>query len=150
MEGAALEGGSMDEKTGKAAPSADDDRSAGELVQQLSEQVSRLVRDELRLAQLEMTRKGKRAGIGLGMAGGGGLIGLFGVGALVACVVLALALTMAAWLAALIAGAGLLLIASGLALLGRRQLQRATPPIPAAAVDSVKADVQEIKERAHP
>lgn len=140
----------MDEKTGKAAPSADDDRSAGELVQQLSEQVSRLVRDELRLAQLEMTRKGKRAGIGLGMAGGGGLIGLFGVGALVACVVLALALTMAAWLAALIAGAGLLLIASGLALLGRRQLQRATPPIPAAAVDSVKADVQEIKERAHP
>jgi hypothetical protein len=57
---------------------------------------------------------------------------------------------MAAWLAALIAGAGLLLIASGLALLGRRQLQRATPPVPAAAVDSVKADVQEIKERAHP
>jgi uncharacterized membrane protein YqjE len=150
MGGAALEGGSMDEKTGKAGPSADDDRSAGELVQQLSEQVSRLVRDELRLAQLEMTRKGKRAGMGLGMAGGGGLVGLFGVGALVACVVLALALTMAAWLAALIAGAGLLLIASGLALLGRRQLQRATPPIPAAAVDSVKADVQEIKERAHP
>jgi uncharacterized membrane protein YqjE len=150
MGGAALEGGSMDEKTGKAGPPADDDRSAGELVQQLSEQVSRLVRDELRLAQLEMTRKGKRAGIGLGMAGGGGLVALFGVGALVACVVLALALTMAAWLAALIAGAGLLLIASGLALLGRRQLQRATPPIPAAAVDSVKADVQEIKERAHP
>jgi uncharacterized membrane protein YqjE len=150
MGGAALEGGSMDGKTGKAGPSADDDRSAGELVQQLSEQVSRLIRDELRLAQLEMTRKGKRAGMGLGMAGGGGLVGLFGVGALVACVVLALALVMAAWLAALVAGAGLLLIASGLALLGRRQLQRATPPVPAAAVDSVKADVQEIKERAHP
>jgi uncharacterized membrane protein YqjE len=140
----------MEENAGKAGPLADGDRSAGELVKQLSEQVTRLVREELRLAQLEMTRKGKRAGMGLGMAGGGGLVAVFGLGALVACAVLALALVMPGWLAALIAGAGLLLIASGLALLGRRQLRRATPPIPAEAVDSVKADVQEIKERAHP
>lgn len=140
----------MDENTGKAGPSAADDRSAGELVTQLSEQASRLLREELRLAQLEMMRKGKRAGRGLGMAGGGGLIAMFGLGALVACVVLALALVVAAWLAALITGAGLLVIASGLALLGRRQLRHATPPIPAEAVDSTKADIQEIKERAHP
>jgi uncharacterized membrane protein YqjE len=143
-------GGSVDENTANAGPPAGDDRPAGELVKQLSEQVSRLVREELRLAQLEMTRKGKRAGLGLGVAGGGGLIAMFGLGALVACVVLALALVMAAWLAALIAGGGLLLIAAGLALLGRRQLRRATPPIPAGAVDSVKADIQEIRERAHP
>lgn len=140
----------MDENTAKADLPAGDDRSAGELVKQLSEQVSRLLREELRLAQLEMTRKGKRAGLGLGMAGGGGLIAVFGLGALVACVVLALALVMAPWLAALIAGGGLLLIAAGLALLGRRQLRRATPPVPAEAVDSVKADIQEIRERAHP
>jgi uncharacterized membrane protein YqjE len=145
----ALKGGSMDENTGKAGPSPDDDRSAGELVKQLSEQVSRLVRDELRLAQLEMMRKGKRAGVGIGMTGGAGLIALYGLGALVACAVVALALVMAAWLAALIAGVALLLIAGGLALLGRRQLQRAVPPVPAEAVESIKADVEEIKGRAH-
>jgi uncharacterized membrane protein YqjE len=98
MGGATRKGGSVDENTAKADLPAGDDRSAGELVKQLSEQVSRLLREELRLAQLEMTRKGKRAGLGLGMAGGGGLIAVFGLGALVACVVLALALVMAPWL----------------------------------------------------
>jgi Putative Actinobacterial Holin-X, holin superfamily III len=137
----------MDESTGAAQPPASDDRPAGELVKQLSEQVSRLVRDELRLAQLEMTRKGKRAGVGIGMAGGGGLIALYGLAALIAGAVIALSLVLAAWLAALIAGAGLLLIAAILALLGKRQLQRATPPVPAGAVGSIKADVEEIKER---
>ncbi len=139
----------MKEDAGAAHPAAADDRPAGELVKQLSEQVSRLVRDELRLAQLEMTRKGKRAGVGIGMAGGGGLIALYGLGALVACAVLALSLVLTAWLAALTAGVALLLTAGTLALLGRRQLQRAIPPVPAAAVDSLKADVEEIKERAH-
>ncbi len=139
----------MEEDAGAAHPAAAGDRPAGELVKQLSEQVSRLVRDELRLAQLEMTRKGKRAGVGIGMAGGGGLVALYGLGALVACAVLALSLVLTAWLAALIAGAALLLIAGVLALLGRRQLQRAIPPVPAEAVDSLKADVKEIKERTH-
>jgi Flp pilus assembly protein TadB len=139
----------MEEDAGAAHPAAADDRPAGELVKQLSEQVSRLVRDELRLAQLEMTRKGKRAGVGIGMAGGGGLVVLYGLGALVACAVLALSLVLTAWLAALIAGAALLLIAGVLALLGRRRLQRAIPPVPAEAVDSLKADVNEIKERTH-
>lgn len=138
----------MDESTGAAQPPAADDRPAGELVKQLSEQVSRLVRDELRLAQLEMTRKGKRAGAGIGLAGGGGLIALYGLGALIASAVVALSLVLAAWLAALIAGAVLLLIAASLALLGKRQLQRATPPVPAGAAGSIKADVKEIKERA--
>jgi Putative Actinobacterial Holin-X, holin superfamily III len=117
-------------------------------VKQLSEQVSRLVRDELRLAQLEMTRKGKSAGAGIGLAGGGGLMALYGLGALIAGAVVALSLVLAAWLAALIAGAVLLLIAAILALLGKRQLQRATPPVPADAAGSIKADVKEIKERA--
>jgi len=73
-----------------------------ELVRQLSEQVSVLVRDELKLAQLEMTRKGKQAGVGAGMLGGGGLIALYGVGCLIACVILALSGVLAAWLSALI------------------------------------------------
>jgi hypothetical protein len=115
----------------------------------MSEQVTRLVRDELRLAQLEMTRKGKRAGLGIGAFGGSGILALYGIGCLLAAAIIALATAVAAWLAALIIGAGLLIISAGAAMFGKAQLGKATPPVPARAVDSVKADVEEIKESAH-
>jgi uncharacterized membrane protein YqjE len=124
------------------------DHSTGELVKQLSEQVSVLVRDELKLAQLEMTRKGKQAGLGVGLFGGSGLVALYGVGCLIACAVIALSGAVAAWLAALIVGVALLAVAATAALTGKARLQRATPPVPEQAVDSVKTDVGEIKERA--
>jgi uncharacterized membrane protein YqjE len=122
--------------------------SAGELVKQLSEQVSVLVRGELKLAQLEMTRKGKQAGIGIGMFGGGGLAALYGLGCLIACVIIAISGVLAAWLAALIVGAALLAVAGIAALMGKRRVQEATPPVPKEAVGSVKTDVEHIKERA--
>ena len=128
-------------------PARTDDRSAGELVRQLSEQVSRLVRDELRLAQVEMTSKGKRAGAGIGMLGGSGVIALYGLGCLLAAAIIALAGAVAAWLAALIVGVAVLLGAAAVALAGRKQLSKAVPPVPEQAVDSVKADVAEIKEK---
>jgi hypothetical protein len=123
--------------------------STGDLVKQLSEQVSRLVRDEFRLAQLEMTRKGQQAGVGAGLLGGSGVIALYAVGCLLAAAIIGLATAVAAWLAALIVGAALLLVAAVSALLGKGRLSRATPPVPQQAVDSVKADVEEIKESAH-
>jgi uncharacterized membrane protein YqjE len=123
--------------------------STGELVKRLSEQVSTLVRDELKLAQLEMTRKGKQAGIGAGMLGGSGLIALYGVGCLLACAILGLSRVLEPWLAALIVGAALLLVSGVAALLGRARLKKAAPLVPAQAADSVKADVNEIRERAH-
>jgi uncharacterized membrane protein YqjE len=132
-----------------AQPTATEERSAGELVKQLSEQVSALVRDELKLAQLEMTRKGKQAGSGAGLLGGGALVALYGIGCLIACVILALSGVVSAWAAALIVGAVLLAIAAVLALLGKGRLRKAAPPVPAQAVDSIKTDVEEIKERAH-
>jgi len=131
-----------------AQPSPGQERSTGELVKALSEQVSALVREELKLAQLEMTRKGKQAGVGVGMLGGSGLIALYGAGCLLACVIIALSGVVAAWLAALIVGAALLAVAAAAALTGKGRLQRATPPVPQEAVGSVKADVEEIKERA--
>jgi hypothetical protein len=124
------------------------ERSAGELVKQLSEQVSVLVRDELRLAQLEMTRKAKQGGAGIGMLGGGGLVALYGVGCLIACAIIAIAGVVAAWAAALIVGAALLAVAAAAALLGKGRLQEATPPVPEEAVGSIKTDVEEIRERA--
>ncbi|HEX4288904.1 MAG TPA: phage holin family protein [Trebonia sp.] len=123
--------------------------STGELVKRLSEQVSVLVRDELKLAQLEMTRKGKQAGIGAGMFGASGLVALYGVGCLLACAILGLSRVLEPWLAALIVGAALLAVSAVAALAGRARLKRSAPLVPAQAADSVKADVNQIRERAH-
>jgi uncharacterized membrane protein YqjE len=124
------------------------DRPIGELVQQMSEQVSRLVREELRLAQLELAQKGKRAGIGVGLFGGSGLLSLYGLAAIIAGVALLLALVLPAWAAALIVGGVLLATAGVFALLGKRQVSQATPPTPQQTIDSVKTDVEVVKERA--
>ena len=139
----------MENETQVTTPARAEDRPAGELVKDLSEQRSRLVRDELRLAQLEMTRKGKQAGLGVGMFAGGGVFAWFGLGCLIACVVIAIAGVVAAWLAALIVGVALLLLAAIAAMIGRSRLKKATPPVPGEAIGSVKADVEELKERAH-
>jgi uncharacterized membrane protein YqjE len=139
----------MEHTADGAQPPAAEERSTGELVKQLSEQVSELVRDELKLAQLEMTRKGKQAGSAAGLLGGGALVAVYGVGCLIACVVLALSGAMPAWAAALIVGAALLAVAAAAALLGKGRLQKAAPPLPEQAVGSIKTDVEEIRERAH-
>jgi uncharacterized membrane protein YqjE len=136
------------EHTADLGQPADRDRPTGELVKQLTEQVSVLVRDELKLAQVEMTRKGKQAGVGIGLFGGSGLVALYGVGCLIACAIIAISGAVAAWLAALIVGAALLAVAAVAALIGKGRLQEATPPVPEQAVDSVKTDVEQIKERA--
>jgi uncharacterized membrane protein YqjE len=137
----------MDPSADVSRRSAVPEPSTGDLVKQLSEQVSVLVRDELKLAQLEMARKGKQAGVGLGMFGGSGLIALYAVGCLVACAVIAISGVVAAWLAALIVGAALLAAAGVAVLLGRARLRKAVPPVPAEAVDSVKTDVEVVRER---
>ena len=138
----------MEHTADGAQPPASEERSAGDLVKQLSEQVSVLVRDELKLAQLEMTRKGKQAGSGAGLLGGGALVALYGMGCLIACAIIAISGVLAAWLAALIVGAALLAVAGIVALVGRRRMRKAAPPLPEQAVADVKADVEEIKERA--
>jgi nitrate/nitrite transporter NarK len=114
----------------------------GELFKQLSEDLSALVRQELRLAQAEMTEKGKRAGLGAGIFGGAGLIGVMAFATLTACFVAALAKGMDVWLAALIVTVVYAAIAGVLALQGRERIQQATPPIPEQTVETVKEDVQ--------
>jgi uncharacterized membrane protein YqjE len=140
----------MEHRAGGVQAAADhEEPSTGELVKRLSEQVSVLVRDELKLAQLEMTRKGKQAGIGAGMLGGSGLVALYGVGCLLAGAILGLSRVLEPWLAALIVGAALLLVSGLAAVAGKARLQKAAPLVPAQAAGSVKADVNEIRERAH-
>ena len=77
------------------------------------------------------------------------MVAFYGVGCLLACTIIAISGVVAAWLAALIVGAALLAAAGCAALLGTRRLQRAAPPVPGETVASVKADVEEIRERIH-
>jgi uncharacterized membrane protein YqjE len=126
-------------------PRTDDDRSVGELVNQLSRQTSTLIRQELRLAQTEMQEKGKRLGTGAGMFGGAGLVALYGVGALVAAAIIGIGTLLEPWIAALIVGVVLLAVAGILALTGRKQVERGTPPLPRQAIESAKRDVDEVK-----
>lgn len=130
-------------------PDAAADHSVAELVQQASQQTSELIRQEIRLARAEMAQKGKRAGLGGGMFGGSALLAIIALQALVAAAIAAVALALPLWAACLIIAGGLLAIAGVLALLGKVEFGRATPPTPQKAMDGVRADVQEIKERAH-
>jgi uncharacterized membrane protein YqjE len=118
------------------------EQSMGELFKQLSDDMSTLVRQELRLAQVEMTEKGKRAGIGAGMFGGAGIVGMLALGTLTACIIAALSKAMDVWLAALIVTVIYAAIAGVLALRGKQRISTATPPVPEQTVESVKEDVQ--------
>ena len=119
--------------------------SLGNLVSDLSTQIPELVRSELRLAQAELAEKGKRAGIGIGMFSVAGLLGFFGLALLLTTAVLALALALPAWLAALIVAVVVLVAAAVAALGGKKQVTEATPPAPERAIEGVKADVATIK-----
>lgn len=121
------------------------DASTAELVSHMSEQVSTLVRDELALARVEMTEKGKRAGKGAGLLGGAGVLALYGVSALLVTIGAALALVWPVWLAALVVTVVVFAAAGVAALLGKKQVKQAVPPAPTAAVDSTKRDVDAVK-----
>ncbi|WP_454337622.1 phage holin family protein [Streptomyces glaucescens] len=120
-----------------------------ELVQRASQQLTELVRGELRLAQAEMKEKGRRYGKGGGLFGGAGVVGFLTLQALVATVIAALAVPLPVWAAALIVTAVLGLIAAVMAMSGKKQVDRAAPPVPQQTIENVKADVAEIKESTH-
>ena len=124
------------------------DQPVSDLVKQLTEQTKVLVAQEIELAKAELSEKGKKAGIGVGMFGGAGLLGFFAFAVLTACLVLALATAVAPWLAALVVAAVYGAAAGVLALSGKKQVTEATPPVPEQTVDTVKEDVQWAKQRA--
>ena len=125
-----------------------DDASASDLVKQLSEQTSRLVQQEMELAKVELTAKGKEAGIGAGLFGGAGVFGLYALGALTATLIAALSLAMDTWLAALIVTILWAAVAGVMALVGKGRMEKVSPPTPEQTVESVKEDVQWTKTSA--
>lgn len=122
-----------------------DEASVGELAARLSEQVSRLVHDEFALAAAEAKEKAKRLGLGAGMFGVSGALAMFGAACGVATVVLALAMVMPGWLAALIVAVALFLAAGMFALAGRQGVRRGTPPVPTEAMRSTREDVAAVR-----
>jgi uncharacterized membrane protein YqjE len=136
----------MEEQT-VAGPESKE-QSVGELLQQASQQMAELVRQEMRLAQAELKEKGKAAGIGAGLLGGSGVVALYAVAALLTAAVLLLATALAPWLAGLIVAAALGGLAAVLALRARKELEEAVPPVPQRAGETVQQDVEAVKESA--
>ena len=124
------------------------ERPVGDLVKEATEQAQTLIRQEVELAKVELTEKGKKAGMGAGMFGGAGLFCLFAFAALTAAFIGAVDLAVPFWAAALIVAAVYCAIAGVLALTGKNKVQEATPPVPEEAVDNMKEDVAWTKQRA--
>jgi uncharacterized membrane protein YqjE len=123
------------------------ERPLPELLKQLSEETTRLVHQELELAKAELTQKGRQAGMGAGLFGAAGAIGFLALAALTTCFILALDAAMPAWLAALIIAVVYGAVAAVLALQGRNKVRQATPPVPEQTIETVKEDVQWLKNQ---
>jgi uncharacterized membrane protein YqjE len=124
------------------------DDSVAELVKDLTRDVSQLVREEIALARVEMTEKGKQAGVGVGMLSGAAAFALAALGGTMATMIILLDLVMPLWLAALITTAVYGAVAAVLAMRGREELKEAGTPVPERARDSIKEDIQWAKTRA--
>jgi uncharacterized membrane protein YqjE len=124
------------------------DRPTGELLRDLSDHTTTLVKQEVELAKAELQEKGKQAGLGAGMFGGAGLFGLGAFAALTACLIAALDQVMEIWLAALVVAVAYAVIAAVLAMTGKQKVKQAVPPVPEQAKDSVKEDIEWAKTQA--
>ncbi|WP_410811524.1 phage holin family protein [Micromonospora sp. 067-2] len=138
----------MAERPSDSPRAASVDTPVAELVQRATEQITRLVRDELTMARAEMTAKGKRAGAGAGLLGGGAMLGFFAGGTAVVTIVLALAAIMPDAVAALIVTVILAIAAAIVAQRGRKQVSSAMPATPTATRDSVRADTEAVRDAA--
>jgi uncharacterized membrane protein YqjE len=121
------------------------DEPLGAVVHRLSEQLPELVRSEIRLAQAELTDKGKAAGTGIGLFSAAGLLALYALGVLLATAVIALDLVLPLWLAALVVGVVLLAGAGVAAMVGKKEISQATPAKPEKAIEGVQADIEVVK-----
>ncbi|MCW2949823.1 MAG: hypothetical protein JWN41_836 [Thermoleophilia bacterium] len=117
------------------------DASIGELMKQLASDTATLVRQEIELAKAETAEKGRKAGPGLGMFGGAGLLALLATGTFTTVLIAALAEVMPVWLAALIVTVVYGAIAGVLAMQGRDKVKEALPPVPEQTIETVKEDV---------
>jgi hypothetical protein len=110
----------------------------GTAVKQVTEHASTLIRLELELAQIELKNKLSALGVGIGLAAGAAVVGVFFVGFLFATIAAGLATFLPVWLSLLIVTLVLLATAAVLGLLARRSIRRGTPPVPRQAIHEAK------------
>jgi uncharacterized membrane protein YqjE len=139
------DGGASKAPSPTTAPEPGSDEPIGALVHRLTQQIPELIRAEMKLAQAELTEKGKSAGIGIGLFSAAGLTALYGLAALLTTIVVLLDLALPLWLSALIVTVVLFAIAGVAALVGKKQVSQATPPAPERAIAGVKEDVATVK-----
>lgn len=120
--------------------------SIGTLISQMTDSATRLIKAEIASAKAEMATKAKNAGIGIGLFVGAGVFALYGLGFLLHSAMDGLANVMPLWLAALVVGLVLMILAGILVLVGKKQLARGLPPQPTHAVKSVQSDIAAVKE----
>lgn len=118
--------------------------STGQLLAQATEDISTLIRDELQMAKQDLATAGKRAGVGAGLFGAAGILALYGLGALIATIILGIAEGLAPWIAAGIVTLVLFAAAGVAALVGKGSISKAADA-PADRVESVKADIDTAK-----
>lgn len=125
------------------------ERPVGELLGRFTHETTTLISQEMELARAEVSQQVSKATKSAGMFGAAAVLGLAGLGALTACAIAALALTLDTWLAALIVGVALLIVAGIAAMIGRSRLKAVAPPVPERALQSVKRDIEAVQEGVH-
>ncbi|NLE70553.1 MAG: phage holin family protein [Actinomycetales bacterium] len=120
--------------------------SIGDLVSTLSEKLSTLIRHEIELAKAEMAEKAKHAGLGIGLFVGAGVLAFWATGVLIATIILGIAEGLPAWLAALIVFVAILLVAGLMVFLGKRALEKSSPPVPERAQANIRLDVEAVRQ----
>jgi hypothetical protein len=108
---------------------------ATQLVQQLTDQATALVREELAATRVDVVRTARW--------GAAGVIAFYGLGALTVTVGALVALVGPAWLAALVTAALLLAVAGAAAMTGKGQIRK---PFPEEAVASGRRDVAAVRD----
>ncbi len=124
------------------------DRPIGELLRELGDEISTLVRQEIALAKVEIAEKSRPAVASAGMFGGTALFGLGAFGAFTACLIAAIALAVPVWASALIVTVVYGAVAGILAMTGKKKLQEAAPLVPEQTAQTVREDIEWAKTRA--
>jgi membrane protein len=122
------------------------ERPVGELLGAFTHETTTLLSQEMELARAEVGLQVNRATKGAAFFGVAAALAIAGLGALTACAVLALALVMDSWLAALIVGAALVIVAGIAAAIGKSRLKAVAPPVPERAMAGVRRDLEVVQE----
>jgi hypothetical protein len=125
------------------------DATLGSAAKEVAEHASALVRLELELAKLELSKKVGSLGAGIGLGVGAAVVAFYMVGFVFATIAAALATFLATWLALLIVTLFLLLVAGVLGLLALNRIKRGTPPVPEQAIEEAKLTTEALKSDGH-